>query len=220
MGDVPVHSESQRRKAHSKENPAEAGDLNSPSFQGLLPVGKGHAACGLSDVLAGTADVTAIALFFSGCFLADFLAATFFAGAGLVAVFPVAAFFTGAVLLGAFVNEEVFATTFFAGAFLVATFFIGAFLAPASFRRASFGADAFLAGAFFAGIFFAGTFFAVAISFSLIKVQRKLSVVGFLPLHDSYSSPKVCPGGALRYDESGSGSSVPSSFWYISIRKS
>ena len=216
MGDVPVHSESQRRKAHSKENPAEAGDLNSSSFQGLLPVGKGHAACGLSDVLAGTADVVAMTLFFSGCFLA----ATFFAGACLVAVFPVAAFFTGAVLLGAFFNEEVFATTFFAGAFLVATFFIGAFLAPASFRRASFGADAFLTGAFFAGIFFAGTFFAVAISFSLIKVQRKLSVVGFLPLHDSYSSPKVCPGGALRYDESGSGSSVPSSFWYISIRKS
>ena len=71
-----------------KRSPAEAGHFTSHQPQGLLPVGNGQAACGLSDVFAGVTDAVAVALFFADVFfaatltatLAATLAATFLAG--------------------------------------------------------------------------------------------------------------------------------------------
>src|SRR4051794_40768538 len=71
-----------------------------PRPQGLSPVGKGHAACGLSEVFAAGA---AGAAFFAGAFLAaGFLAAGFLAAGFLAAAFFAGAFFAGAFLAAAF----------------------------------------------------------------------------------------------------------------------
>ena len=164
-------------------------ETSSARDQGLPPVGKGQAACGLSEVFAGAAGAAAGAgagaAFFAGAFLAEAFFAAFFAGAFL------AAFFAGAFLadfladfLAAFLAGDrlaaFLADFFFAGAFLAdffAAFFAGDFLAAffADFLAGDFFA-AFLAGDFLpALIFFAGAFlaafFAVAITFLLDQVD-------------------------------------------------
>ncbi len=111
--------------------------------QGLLPVGKGHAAAGLSEVLVldtaiftlELADFAAGAAGFLLPFLAAGLAVGFFA-AGFAAAFLATGFFTAAVLAGAvfLMGAAFFATAFLTGA---------AFLAGAAFF-----ATTFLAGAF------------------------------------------------------------------------
>jgi len=179
--------------------------------QGLLPVGKGHAACGLSAVLAagaaagfaaGAGAAGAAGAFFAAAFLpaaflgaaflaaaflgAAFLAAAFLAGAFLAAAFFAGAFLAAAFFAGAFFAATFLAATFFAAAFLAGAFFAAAFLAGAFFA-ATFLAGAFLAADFFAAGFFAAAFFAVAITFSLIKLQKhrpsrvKPSSIGYSP---------------------------------------
>lgn len=169
--------------------------------QGLFPVGNGHAACGLMDVLAGGKEAAAVALFFAAGFLAAFFAATFFAGAFLAADFFAATFFAVPVLPGAFFTREVFAIAFLAGAFLIATFFTDVFLALVFFMTIFFGADDFFATAFFAKIFFAGAFFAVAISFLLDQSYRSNCLPPALTAAQQHPSPKVYPKGALRCNE-------------------
>ena len=158
----------------TEENPAWTGlgmaGCGKP--QGLLPVGKGQAAAGLSAVFAeDEADEGVAEAFFAAAFFAG-AAASFFAGAA-------AAFFAGAAA-SFFAGAAAFfagAAAFFAGA---AAFFVGA--------AASFFAGA--AAAFFAGTaaFFAGTvftvglaaeaaFFAVAMTISLIKLQKNTQPV-------------------------------------------
>ena len=179
---------------HGK-NPAEAGfgHLVSVALQGLLPVGNGHAACGLSAVFAGCTAAAAAAAaffaagFFAAFFAAGFLAAAFFA-AGLLGSGLLRRSLLGSGLLrrgllrrrpsspepsspAAFFAGAFLAAAFFAGAFFAAAFFAGAFFA-ATFLAGAFFAAAFLAGAFFAAAFFAGAFFAVAITFSLIKLKK------------------------------------------------
>ncbi|MDH5538691.1 MAG: hypothetical protein OEY03_04735, partial [Rhizobacter sp.] len=89
-------------------------------------------------------------------------AAAFFAGAFLAAAF----FFAGDFLAASF---------FFAGAFFAATFFFaGAFFAASFFFAGAFFAAAFLAGDFFAAFLAGAFFFAVAITFLLDQVEKKL----------------------------------------------
>jgi MFS family permease len=212
--------------------------------QGLVPVGNGHAAWGLSAVFvgrtaaaAGAATGAFAAGFFAAFFAAGFLAAAFFAGAFFAAAFFAgafffaAAFFAGAFFAGAFffaaaffAGAFFFVAAFFAGAFFAAAFFAGAFLAgalfTAAFLTAGLLAAAFLAGAFFAADFLAVAFFAVAITFLLDQVEKKLPCIDVLSTPGSYSSPEVCPGGAPQYDESGCGPSAPLLRRRISLHES
>jgi hypothetical protein len=82
----------------------------------LLPVGKGHAACGLRAVFAAGG-----AAGFAGAGAAGaagaFFAEAFFAGAFFAAAFFAGAFFAAAFLAGAFFTADFFAAGFFAAAF-------------------------------------------------------------------------------------------------------
>ena len=126
----------------------------------MLPVGKGHAACGLNAVLAaGGGDAAG------------------FAGAG--AAGAAGAFFAAAFFFAAGFFAADFFAAFFAGAFFAADFLAGDF----------FAAD------FFAGDFFAADFFAVAITFSLIKLQKHRS-----PRREPLPTGYPSPGGLAAAD--------------------
>ena len=172
------------------------------SSHGLLPVGNGHAACGLRDVLAGGAEAAAVAFFLAADFLAAFFAATFFAGAFLAAVFFTAPFFTVALLPATFFNKEAFAVTILSDVFLVVTFFIGVFLALIFFVATFFGANDFFTADFFADIFLTEDFFAVAISFLLNQSYKKLLTFGFSPGKQQFIARSL-PERVLRCNESG-----------------
>ncbi|MFM2405023.1 MAG: hypothetical protein RL223_2903, partial [Pseudomonadota bacterium] len=151
---------------------------------GLMPVGNGQAAAGLSAVFAEAEDVVAFLAeaFLAGAFLATgaaaFLgaAAAFLAGAAFFAA-GAAAFFAGAA--AAFLAGAAFLAAG-AAAFFVAAAFTAAFLAGAA---TAFFAAAFLAGA--AAAFLAATFLAGTASARLLRRCRLLGRSLFRSCHDT-----------------------------------
>jgi hypothetical protein len=179
---IPIHKEKTRPKPGSHET--------RPFDQGLVPVGKGHAACGLRAVLAAGA-----AAGFAGAGAAG-AAGAFFAEAFFAAGFFAAAFFAGDFLAAAFLAGAFFAADFFAAGRLAAAFFAGAFFAADFFAGDFFAADFFAAG------FFAAAFFAVAITFSLIKLQKHRSTRTYALTDQLFTARRsgCCRNGSSRPD--------------------